>query len=51
MGITEDAFSEVAELLEETLEDMSVEDADIETIMEIVNGAKSDIVTRTYDNK
>ena len=45
MSITEDAFSEVAELLEETLEDMSVENADIETIMEIVGGVKSDIVT------
>lgn len=45
MGITEDVFSEVAELLEETLEDMNIEDADIETIMEIVGGLKSDIVT------
>ena len=45
MGITEDAFSEVAELLEETLEDMSVEDDDIATIMGIVGGVKSDIVT------
>jgi hemoglobin len=51
LGITEDAFSEVAELLEETLEDMSVEDADIESIMEIVGGVKSDIVTVTSDNK
>jgi hemoglobin len=51
LGITEEAFSEVTELFEETLEDMGIEDADIETIMEIVNGAKSDIVTRTYDNK
>ena len=45
LGITEDAFSEVAELLEETLEDMNVEDADIKTIMEIVDGLKADIVT------
>jgi hemoglobin len=51
MGITEDAFSEVAELLEETLEDMNVDDADIETIMEIIGGVKSDIVTVTSDNK
>jgi hemoglobin len=51
MGITEDAFSEVTELLEETLEDMSVENADIEVIMEIVGGVKSDIVTVTSDNK
>jgi hemoglobin len=47
LGITEDAFSEVSELLEETLEDMNVEDADIETIMKIVGGVKSDIVTVT----
>lgn len=45
MGITEAAFNEVAELLEETLEDMGVEDDDIKTIMEIVAGVKSDIVT------
>jgi len=44
LNITEDAFSEVAELLEETLEDMGVESADIKTIMEIVGGTKSDIV-------
>ena len=47
LAITEDAFSELAELNEETLEDMSVEDTDIETVMEIVNGVKSDIVTVT----
>jgi len=51
MGITEDAFSEVSELLEETLEDMDVEDVDIETIMEIVGGVKSDIVTVTSDKQ
>ena len=51
MGITEDALSEVAELLEETLEDMSVENADIETIMKIVGGVKSDIVTVTSDKQ
>ncbi|RLA23685.1 MAG: group 1 truncated hemoglobin [Gammaproteobacteria bacterium] len=44
LAITEQAFAEVAELLEETLEDMNVEDDDIETIMAIVAGAKSDIV-------
>ena len=49
MGITEDAFSEVSELLEETLEDMDVEDVDIETIMDIVGEIKPDIVTS--DNK
>ena len=44
LGITEEAFAEVAELLEETLEDMEIEDDDIATIMEIVAGAKPDIV-------
>lgn len=45
MGITEEAFAEVADLLEETLEDMDVEEGDIETIMEIVAGVKSDIIS------
>ena len=49
LGITEVDFSEFAELLEEILEDMNIEDADVETIMKIVNGVKSDIVTS--DNK
>ena len=44
MGITEEAFSEVADLLEETLEDMDVEEDDIETIMAIVGGVKTDII-------
>ena len=44
LGITEEAFSEVAELLEETLEDMGVEEGDIETIMGVVGGVKSDII-------
>jgi hemoglobin len=47
MGITDDAFSEVAELLAEVLEDMSIEGADVEIIMEIVGGVRSDIVTVT----
>ena len=45
MAITEEAFSEVADLLEETLEDMDVEEDDIETIMEIIGGVKSDILS------
>ena len=44
MAITEESFAEVAELLEETLEDMDVDEDDIETIMEIVSGVKSKIV-------
>ena len=45
MGITPEAFAEVADLLEETLEDMEIEDDDIETIMDIVAGVKSDIIS------
>ena len=45
IAITEESFSEAADLLEETLEDLDVEEDDIETIMEIVAGVKSDIVT------
>ena len=48
MGITKDAFSEVADLLEETLEDFEVEDDDIETIMKIVAGIRPDVVTVQY---
>lgn len=44
MGITDAAFAEVAELLEETLEDIGVEDDDIKTILGIVGGLKPDIV-------
>ena len=44
LGITYAAFAEVAELLEETLEDLGVEEEDIETILDIVGGLKSDIV-------
>lgn len=45
MGITQEAFSEVADLLEETLEDFDVEAEDIEIIMKIVGGVKPDVVT------
>lgn len=45
MGITEAAFSEVADLLEETLEDMDVEEQDIEAILVIIGGVKADIVS------
>lgn len=45
MGITEEAFTEVADLLEETLEDMDVEEDDIETIMGIMSSIKPDIVS------
>ncbi|MBT3813369.1 MAG: group 1 truncated hemoglobin [Gammaproteobacteria bacterium] len=49
MAITPKAFAEVADLLEEALEDMNIGDDDIETIMEIVDGLKSDIISS--DNK
>lgn len=45
MGITEAAFSEATDLLEETLEDMGVEEKDIEAILAIVGGVKADIVS------
>ena len=45
MAITPDAFAEVADLLEEALEDMDVEEEDIATIMEIVGGVRSDIIS------
>jgi len=49
MAITPTAFAEVADLLEEALEDMNIGDDDIETIMEIIDGLKSDIISS--DNK
>ena len=44
MDITEGAFKEVAELLEETFEDFGVEENDIETLMMIVADVKEQIV-------
>ena len=45
LGITEDDFIEMSELIEETLEDMNIDDSDIQTVMKIVNDSKGDIVT------
>lgn len=45
MGIREDEFVEIEELLTETLEDASVEEEDIETIMSLVHSFKDQIVT------
>ncbi len=45
LNITEDAFSEVAEILQDVLEDHDVEDADVASIMAIVGGVKGQIVT------
>jgi len=44
MSVTESAFSEVAELLEETFEDFGVEADDIGTLMGIVSDVKEQIV-------
>ncbi len=44
MGVTEAAFAEVAEILQDTLEDNGVEDDDIDTIMGKVGALKSVIV-------
>ena len=46
LNVTDEAFGEVAELLEEVLEDFGVEDEDIETLMGIVGGSKSQIVQK-----
>ena len=45
LNITEEAFAEVVELLEEALEEAGVEEGDLVTIIEVVGGTKSDIVT------
>jgi hemoglobin len=45
MGITEEAFTEVAEILQDVLEDNGIEDEDLSTIMGIVGSVKDQIVT------
>lgn len=47
LRITEDDFDEVAEILQETLEDVGMEDEDIESVMSIVGSTKSAIVELT----
>ena len=44
MNIQGEHFAEVAEILEETLEDAGVEEEDIQTIMGIVASTRSEIV-------
>ena len=44
LNITDEAFAEVAELLEEVFEDFGVEQDDIAALMNIVGGAKPQIV-------
>ncbi len=51
LNVTEEAFGEVAELLEEVLEDFEMEEGDIETIMGIVEGAKPQIVQKSEIGK
>ena len=44
LKITSDDFDEVAEILQETLEDAGMSDDDVETVMGIVGSVKNDIV-------
>lgn len=44
LKISESAFNEVAEILQEALEDHGVESDDVVTIMNIIGGVKSQIV-------
>lgn len=44
LNVTESAFTEVAEILQEVLEDNGVEDEDVATIMGIIESVKSQIV-------
>jgi len=44
LNITDEAFAEVVELLEEVLEDFEMENKDIETLRNIVESTKSQIV-------
>jgi len=44
MNISNGAFGEAAELLEETFEDFGIENEDIETLMTIVSDVKEQIV-------
>ncbi len=46
LSVTDEAFDEVVELLEEVLEDFDVEEKDIETLMDIVVDAKPQIVQK-----
>ncbi len=47
LGITNQAFDEVAELLEETLEDHGLTDDERDEILELVGGTKPVIVTES----
>ena len=46
LNITDDAFAEVAELLEEVFEDFGVEENDIATLMKIVGDTKAQVVQK-----
>lgn len=45
LKITGPAFDEVAEILQETMEDAGMEAADVSKVMEIVAGARGSVVT------
>lgn len=47
LGITEAAFSEAVEMLQETLEDFNMEDEDIQYVMDEFMGRKNYIVNRS----
>ena len=46
LNITKEAFEEVAEILQDTLEDVGMEDDDIKAVMGIVGSTYSSIVTQ-----
>jgi hemoglobin len=45
LGITSAEFAEVAEILQETLEDFDLNHADIASVMSVVASTRSDIVS------
>ena len=45
LGITSEAFDEVGDLIEETLEDHGMTDDECEAIMNVINGARDVIIT------
>ena len=46
LAINDDAFQEVAQILQETLEDAGMEDGDVSTVMGIVASTYNDIVSQ-----
>lgn len=46
LNITKDAFEEVSDILQDTLEDIGMEDADIVAVMKIIGSTYDAIVTK-----